>query len=398
MKIMHIADEHWEQSKLDRCLASSRFIEEQVAEIKPDLIVLAGDLQNRRQALAETSAVNPMFEHIRQLASVAPIATVYGNAEHDAPGSLDVLRNLRTVHPIYLTAGAESVGFVRIAGVSRFCDVAELAQYNPTDSTLLLHLFSYPTKARFLAGAEATSVDESSRVLGDAIRKIFMGFGVLSQGVKCPVVFVGHLNVSGALLSTGQTLISQDIMVSHHDLELSGADYYALGHIHKAQAIAGREHIRYAGSIYHTNFGEVEDKSFFSIVTGVEKDMPIFIDRYVIPSRPLSLHEAEWDPQSGWSDEQTENDWTGADLRIRVSVSKECASLITDEQIQGNYPGAATYQIDRIVLPQERIRSSSITKAATLAEKIAEWGRVTNQEIPEQVYVFAADTERTVNQ
>jgi DNA repair exonuclease SbcCD nuclease subunit len=107
------------------------------------------------------------------------------------------------------------------------------------------------------------SIDESNQMIQDAVKGIMTGFGAISADAKCPVIFIGHCNVSGAVLSTGQTLLGQDIIFSKHDLLLAQADYYALGHIHKAQEIC--PDMWYAGSIYHINFGEPEKKCFLNI-------------------------------------------------------------------------------------------------------------------------------------
>jgi DNA repair exonuclease SbcCD nuclease subunit len=255
-----------------------------------------------------------------------------------------------------------------------------------------------------------------NQLIQDALRKIFTGFGALSMDAQCPVILVGHCNVTGAELSTGQTLLGQDIMVSKHDLDLARADYYALGHIHKAQESGPR--IFYSGSIYHCNFGEVEKKSFNFVKISIEKvparsfqrfggtEVPdsirreINIDQIEIPSRPLSLHELNWDEESGphpmfWDPKDT-CDWEGAELRVRINATKEKQALITDAEIESRYRLAHSYQIERIIIPEERIRSSEIVKAKTLPEKVVEWGRSIDKEISPEVLRLADVVERSV--
>jgi len=383
-KLVHIADLHWDQDKLEKCQTSAAFIEQKCFELKPDLIVIAGDLQNRRQYLAGSSAVLPMMKHIIALADCAPIAIVHGNAEHDPPGSLDFLSSLYTRHPVYVASRAETITLHE--------DDYHL-WFKPHGgrtgiAKAILHLFPYPTKQWFLAGKENLSINESNLLIQRAVKQIFSGFGAISLDAQCPVILVGHGNISGSKLCSGQDLISQDIMLSKHDLELARADVQCWGHIHECQEVA--PHILYSGSTYHNNWGETSRR--FILLHEVERGS-CQTTKIEIPSRALALHEAEWDLKSGWSDEGI-RDWDDAALRIRVNLSKESSLLITDDQIKSNYPGAYSYQIERIITPTERTRSAEITKAKTLTEKVVEWGIVTKQEIKADVLTLAGEIEK----
>ncbi len=396
MKIIHSADWHWEAEKIDRCRASAEFIIGKTTELKPDIHVIAGDYWNRRQTLTSSSALIPALETMKKLADISPVVIIKGNNEHDAEGSLEIFRDLDTRHPIHVTEGVESVGFVRTAQGGFFCEPDDLGAPRQDQRELLLHLFSYPTKAQFLADLKATSIDESNQLIAQAITANFRRMGELSAKMDCPVVFVAHLNAASAKLSTGQTLISQDIVFSQTDLELVGADYCAFGHIHNPQELFDLAHWRYSGSTYHCNYGEPEKKSF--VVVQVDRHLgPSMIEPCTIPSRPLSLHEMTWDSdEQAWKEENFTQDWTDADLRLRIVATKEQHVHLTDDEAKRMYPGAATYQIERITLPQERTRSSSITKQSTLADKLKEWGTVTNQSIPEEAIELAYATERSV--
>jgi exonuclease SbcD len=411
LRIVHSADWHWEADKLDKCQASADFIFDQLRELKPDLHVIAGDYWNRRQMLTNSSAVIPALETMKLLADISPVILIYGNEAHDAAGSYEIFRDLDTEFPIFISSRAQAIW---LASSGIFTTDA------PTVPIALIHVFPYPTKSWFLAGKENVSIDESNLLIQDALRKIFTGFGAISMDAKCPVIFVGHCNVSGALLSSGQTLIGQDIMISKQDLLLARADYYALGHIHKAQEVGPR--MWYSGSIYHCNFGEVEKKSFNNVVVSIKSvpprsfqtfggtQVPDTIHREVevcqveIPSRPLSLHECKYasDDDAPWilvgdvDGSCTAVDWEGAELRIRVHLTKEQSALVTDEDVKNVYPGAFSYQIERIIIPEERVRSGEITKAKTLSEKVEQWGSSIQKEIPLEVYSLAAEVERMV--
>jgi hypothetical protein len=92
-------------------------------------------------------------------------------------------------------------------------------------------------------------------------------------------------------------------------------------------------------------------------------------------------------------DENTEMDWIDADLRIRIHLGQEQARLLSDEEIIRKYPGAATYKIERIITPEERIRSDGISHARTLRERLIEWGKAIEKCIPDEVLEMSDEME-----
>lgn len=389
MKLLHFSDVHYDADpeKLAKCEASMAFIISQAADIKPDLIIMSGDLFHRRQALESKSAILPAHQAIQQLAEIAPLVMVYGN--HDVPGSLDLFRLINSFHPIYVADRAETIYYFKGCGFKRYEDGPETDRADAVPDAIL-HLLPYLTKAHFLAAVDPGSIDESNQLIQEALKGLFAGWGVISAEAQCPVVMVAHCNVSGSTLSTGQVLLGQDIMVSKHDLALARADYVALGHIHRAQEVGDKMY--YSGSVYHGNFGETEVKSF-AVVT-IDEDRKTTIYPVVIPSRPLSLHELHWDPdlKMFW-DSDDAPDWIGADLRVRIYQTKEQAGLHTDEAIRERFAGAHSFQIERIPIPDERVRSGEIVKAQTLAQKVGEWGSVVEKTIAPEVLELAAKVE-----
>jgi len=393
MKILHTADWHWSEHKLDRCLRSADFIIDRVRAIRPDLHVIAGDYWDKRQVLSSASAVLPALDIMKTLASISPTVIILGNYAHDLPGSLGIFDNLYTPYPIYVTERAESILLYQSKHGKpdrfEYYPLNEDSEVSAQDADAILHLFPYPNKSQFLAKRNGLSIEETNQILCDEIRKIFLGFAAANDGLRCPKIFVGHCNVLEAKLSSGQTLIGQDIMISKHDLNLVGADYYALGHIHLNQEI--EPHMWYSGSIYHHDFGETEAK--YLNVVEIEKGR-VEVAREEIPSRPLALHEVIFDSgKNTILDENTEVDWIDSDLRIRIHLGQEQSSLLSDEEITRKYPGAATYKIERIIIPEERIRSDGISHARTLRERLIEWGRAIEKSIPDEVLEMSGEME-----
>jgi DNA repair exonuclease SbcCD nuclease subunit len=188
-------------------------------------------------------------------------------------------------------------------------------------------------------------------------------------------------------------LPGQEVMISKHDLDLVGADYYALGHIHLNQEL--RNNMWYAGSIYHHDFGETEEK-YFNVVDIEQGQVSVRRERII--TRPLSLHIITIGTDGVIiRDESKANDWHGADLRVRVHLSQEQVGLTSDEEIIKHFPGAATYHIQRIVTPEERVRSENISLAKTLRSRLIEWACTIDKILPAAVLTKADEMEAVIH-
>jgi len=395
MKLVHTADWHWSEQQLDKCAQSARFILQNLESIKPDLHIIAGDYWDRRQMLASTSAVHPALSAMRSMANLSPVAIVLGNSAHDAPGSLEIFRGLDSRYPIFVAERPATILMYRDdAGRAAFreCPEDETRQSAFGQALALVHLFPYPNKSYWLSGREALSIDEATCSMRAAIGSVFARFAALQHGFDGPKIFAGHCLVLGAETSVGQMLPGQEIAIGKEDLAIIGADYYGLGHIHMAQEIAPR--MWYAGSTYHVNFGETEKKSFNMIEFGTG---PIDVTLIDIPSRPMALREARFDAATGTiTDQNQAEDYSDAELRVRIHLTQEQSSVITDDEVRRRYRGAHSCKIERLVIPEERVRTEAIATARTLREKVIEWGRTIEKELSPEVLELADELEQAL--
>ena len=92
------------------------------------------------------------------------------------------------------------------------------------------------------------------------------GSGRRRHGRTVPHIHVQHGEVRGATLASGQVLPPGGIAVGTEDLALTGADYVALGHIHKGAELpptnrAHVDHVRGSAPTRST-WGELDRKQF----------------------------------------------------------------------------------------------------------------------------------------
>lgn len=116
------------------------------------------------------------------------------------------------------------------------------------------------------------------------------------------ILAMGHLHASGAELSDDDRS-ERTIMGGLESLPASafpeGIAYVALGHIHKAQCVAGKEHIRYSGSPLPMSFSETNYRHqvvLISIDDGKLHDIktipvPLWAELKRVPSKPLPPDE-----------------------------------------------------------------------------------------------------------
>jgi exonuclease SbcD len=407
--VAHLSDEHWSSEKLDKCRKSARFIESALVTRRPDLIVIAGDLQDRRQYATGSSAFNPMREHIYELATIAPVAIVSGNENHDPSGSLDFLARLDAPNPIHVAARPSSVLLQEVRSTNPSLtrlQFTESGSFQDAYNKVALHFLPYPSKEWLQQGVLAASVETTNQAAEDHIRAILAGFGVFKE-FGLPTVLVAHCNVKQAVWGDAQPVLGQDILVDERDLELSRADLICLGHIHRAQQVGERAF--YAGSTYHCDWGETEDKGFrVHELTAPDHPGPslwhLESEWIKIPSTPMVLAELVWDSDSGnfasldsGEIQLIASKAVGAEVRVRIRAPKERLSRMTDDLVNRIFTGAASVTIERLPTPEVRVRSDIITSTKRLRDKVAEWAKVTDRkDVTESVLDLADEVERSV--
>jgi exonuclease SbcD len=326
-------------------------------------MVLAGDIWDRGIAVDERSPLMPVVRLIRGLAEHMPVIIVKGN--HDRPGSLDIFSEIKAKHDITV---AEKPMLVYEAGIAWM-------------------LMPYPTKA-YLMSQTDLSQEDGDRIASGLVEQVVRGLAAELHESKNPRVLVFHGNVTGAQTESGQTMLGGDIMVSAAALEsASGAEYVALGHIHKRQQI-GRCY--YPGSLYHCNFGELEPKSM-NIVTIHDVKVPgsatepiVTVESVPLPSRPKVMLECVWHGDMIEFSSEGIASCDGADVKARVRMTEEQAATFDEGEVRELYmdAGAHSVRVERIIIPRERVRSEAVAGAQKLRDKVSAWGASIGEEIP----------------
>lgn len=383
LRFLHSADWHADsdpkkQAKLE---ASLDQLVEYCSNVKVNAIIHAGDVFEKSQKFQFNSGVPIVLKYLHKLSKLVDyIFITKGNNSHDEPGSISLLHQIESniyayEYPVVLTIGA--YGAIDILRVDN-------PFHSPENIDYIVTLVPYPTKASLLI---EDSIDNNNANFLDKFEQIFEHIGEVTQPYTCPKILGYHGNVVGSRLSTGQTLVSQDIMVSPSTLERALHDYYALGHIHLRQEI--NPTMIYSGSIYNKSWGETEQKSFTVVeYEGMETThTKIDITPILLTSaRPMITVDAEFTGGEFLWDEKAEcNGLTPceAEFRFRCKVKENERNLITDEKVKElKFIFGEDLKIEFSIVPVEReSRSEKIMNCRTLIDEVVEYAIVVNHPV-----------------
>lgn len=350
MLILCSGDHHFdERSRFEECVRVHRWMVDLARREKPALFLSGGDIYERGSSPLEREAV---AEWLTSMAEICPVVISKGN--HDRPRDVELMRRLRTRHPVIVE---ERAGMHVVAGVA----VAAIAWPEPA----------------FLA-AQAESQDAASEDLRAALGNILRGLGVLLSEHEGPRVLLGHLMIDGSVTSTGQPLLGQPINVGLTDLALARAQLGIIGHIHAAQAfdVLGAPHW-YPGSPFRTTFGQLESKLVLMAEFGARG--LVAVHEIETPATPMIQVEDEWGPvgeEPGWlvGAPGQARDWRGCEVRFRYRVPNDQrdAAKASAERWRERLiaEGAATVKLEQEIVVETRARMPSVVSARHPREKL----------------------------
>src|SRR4029079_2841279 len=267
MKILHTADWHLGDrlGRIDRT-EDLRAAVERVGDYcrteAVDVLLVAGDLFSE---LARPDGLRETIEHWQTvfrdfLARGGTILTLTGN--HDNENFCRTLTHAMTLAAPTLGEVGEREQPGRLFLATEPTLVRLKDPRDGVDAQVVLR--PCPTPTRYLrdeAAQRYSSPEEKNQRLMTAFREALRTIrGHERFDPNTPTVLAAHVNVSGATVGPSLFRIaeSDDVVIAAEDVPADFA-YVALGHIHKPQALGGREHVGYSGAIERMDLGEAND-------------------------------------------------------------------------------------------------------------------------------------------
>lgn len=240
-------------------------------ELRPDAIVIAGDIYDKSVPSAE--AVNVFDEFLTDLSEITPeipILIISGN--HDSPDRLKYASEILKRHHIYLAGNVPERPEEHIEKVTLH------DAYGEVDFYLLPFMKPAYVKNIFVDGTPET--------YSDAVKEIIKREKIDYKDKRN--VLVSHQFYVGEKAESPETCDSEVFSVGGIDNVDIGLvkefDYVALGHLHGAQCI-GKPEIRYCGTLLKYSVSESTQNKSLTVVTLKAKGEKPEIENY--PLHPL---------------------------------------------------------------------------------------------------------------
>ncbi len=296
-RIVHTADWHLGARLVDcdRLEEQRLFLDwllARLAELRPDLLIVAGDIFDSANPPQE--ALRLYYEFLARLITTAKCQTLILGGNHDSPATLHAPREiLRALD-------------VRVIGTPAQEPKDALLEF--ADAVVCAAPYIRERDIRTAAAGQSSSEVAAAIRTGIAnyYRSLHAAANALARGRA--IIATGHLTAVGSLASPSERLIHVGNLGAVDAACFDWFAYVALGHIHRPQAVGANARIRYAGSPIPLSFAEVDmakEIRVIDITNDQLNDRPVAIPEF----RPLVRLE-------------TEASAIGQQLRQIVSTSK----------------------------------------------------------------------------
>lgn len=365
-KILHTADWHTRDKDIEEILKCTSFLIETSRQENVDLIVIAADLFDSRDIKLDSLSARLAIRSISKLADIAPVVIPLGTTSHDGTAP-EVLKYAKGKYDIIVASTPDQFPF----------------------TGYVVTLIPQPTKQFFQTQSDIAG---SNVEITQAMNGLFMGMGArASEHPDVPHILVGHWNVAGSKLSTGQILTGHDIDIPYDSMMLADPDLICLGHIHMPQQIGDRAF--YSGSLIPLTWGELEAKGFYIHTLDGKK---LIESRFIeTPIKKLVRFQFDLTDEFGeYIDlnerllkEHYDEKVHGAYVRMDVTVWQDKACEIDKEAYKEYFAAAGALDADiRIIrIPRQTVRSETVLKVNTLRDKIKAMAELRGETVSESV-------------
>jgi len=288
MKVLHTSDWHLAQTlkqvqRIDDQLGRVDEVLTICDEREVDLLLVAGDVVDETSPTKMPRLVNQLGALLRPRLERG-LTTVFLAGNHDRAW----------IFPLLQGVGELFAGTGESARL-HFSSKPELRMVRSArGERLRLMLLPYPWPWNYsLESVQGDIAAERRRRIAMAVQETVERLSADARaGEKVPTILAAHMLVTGVEVKHRELTEAEDVPVPQ--VSLPNYPYVALGHVHQPQAIGGRPHWRYSGSVERIDFGEAgEDKSVVLVEVG-KTDLEA--EPEVIGVNATQLVAIEWRP------------------------------------------------------------------------------------------------------
>lgn len=291
MKLIHTADWHIGQNfygydRKEEHLAFFDWLKKTVANYRADVLLVAGDVFDSPNPSAESQRM--YYRLLRDLTAANPHLQVIITA-----GNHDSAARLEAPHPLLEEMNVQVRGLVKRDAEGRVDYRHLLVPLREKGETL-----AWCLAVPYLRQGDYPGVDSYGLGIKAFYEQLYEMLREENEK-GLPVLVMGHLQATGSEVSENdrseRTVIGGLECVAPDVFDAPGVVYTALGHLHKAQRVSGREHIRYAGAPLPMSFAEKHYKQGVNLIE-IEKGTLKGIERLVFEP-PVALMSLPKEPK-----------------------------------------------------------------------------------------------------
>lgn len=259
MNILHTADWHLGQlfHEYDRTLEHQQFLDwlvQTLQQEKVDVLLISGDVFDLSNPSAATT--RQFYTFLSQASKTCPdIQIVVTAGNHDSASRLEAPKPLLESSNIHIigTVSKDEQGNI---------DTDKLIIPLSKDGNIKAWCLAIP----FLRMGDYPAIADCDNPYAEGVAALYHGLYEAAKSKQQPgqaIIAMGHLHARGAETSDmdkAERLIMGGVECIAASAFPKDIAYVALGHIHKAQRLGGKEHIRYCGSPLPMSFSEISYK------------------------------------------------------------------------------------------------------------------------------------------
>lgn len=271
MKILHTSDWHigsvlYGRKRYDESEQFLQWLVETIKNHSVEALLVAGDIFDT--STPSNTAQELYYRFLNEVSRTTCRHVIVTGGNHDSPSFLDAPKALLKAFNVYVVGSAaereEDEVFV-------LKDVAN----NPV---VIVCAVPFLRDRDIRQSSEGESYrDKENRLVEGIIshyQKVYEEAHKEQNelGKSLPIIGMGHLFIAGSSIykRSGETNGERDLYVGSLGQvpadRLPSFDYFALGHLHIPQKVAGSETIRYSGSPMAMNFNEIHQQKSVVIV------------------------------------------------------------------------------------------------------------------------------------
>ena len=256
MRILHTADWHlghrlYDRERTEEHRAALDWLLDTIEREQVDLLIVAGDVFDVTNP--SNQARELYYDFLGRLLRTGCSAAVVVGGNHDSAAMLDAPSGLLRSLQLHVVGAARTPVQSEVVRI-------EVGRSDP--QAVFVAAVPYLRERDLRKGTFGGDTDERLATLRNGIRDHYRAVAAAAEKLRddptLPILATGHLFASGAEDDAEKK--SHIYQADEHNIEGGQFpecfDYVALGHVHRAQSVDGRAHVRYSGSLVPLTFVE----------------------------------------------------------------------------------------------------------------------------------------------